>query len=157
MRNPSAMTIGGLVLAAAMVLSPALVLAPSPAVADSVVSLRGSSAIPGAPDAPRMFKAEIPDKAFARAHKGAPPLISHEIDLDDKKYAVTLKANGCLKCHDKSVTDKEKAPKASTAHYKAPNGVIGESVFKRRWYCIQCHVPQLKTKPLVANSFVGSQ
>tara|TARA_B100000315_G_scaffold117415_1_gene107644 strand:+ start:793 stop:1242 length:450 start_codon:yes stop_codon:yes gene_type:complete len=149
------MTIGGLVLAAAMALS--LALAPAPAAADSVVSLRGSNNIPGAPEAPRFFKAEVPDKAFARAHKGAPPLVSHEIDLNDKKYAITLKRNGCLKCHDKSVTDKEKAPKLSTAHYKAPNGVIGETVFKGRYYCIQCHVPQLKTKPLVANSFVGSK
>ena len=82
MRNLSVMTISGLALAAALVLS--LALAPSPAAADNVVSLRGAEAIPGAPIAPRMFEAEVPDKAFPRAYKGAPPLISHEIDLDEK-------------------------------------------------------------------------
>ncbi len=157
MRNLSVVTISGLALVAAAVLS--LALAPTPAEADSVVSLRGSSNIPAAPEAPRLFKAEVPDKAFDRAYKGAPPLISHETDLNEKKYQISIKRNGCLECHDKSVTDeeKEKAPKLSTAHYKAPNGVTGETVFKSRWYCVQCHVPQLKTKPLVANSFVGSK
>ena len=82
MRNLSVATISGLALVAAAVLS--LALTPTPAAADSVVSLRGSSNIPGAPEAPKLFKAEVPDKAFARAYKGAPPLISHEIDLNEK-------------------------------------------------------------------------
>ena len=37
---------------------------------ETVVSLRGSSNIPGPPQAPRFFEAEVPDKAFARAYKG---------------------------------------------------------------------------------------
>ena len=151
MKKIIVMTMGGLALTVAMLILQA------PASAEDVVSLRGDNSIPDNIPAPRLFKTEEPEKLFPRAYKGAPPLISHVVDYDDKKYQITMKKNGCLDCHDKSVSDKPKSPKANKGHYTSPNGVIGDVIFKSRYYCAQCHVPQLKTKPLVDNTFVGSK
>ncbi len=151
MQKIFATMIGGLALTFAMFLLQA------PASAENVVSLRGDNGIPANISAPKLFKTEEPEKLFARAYKGAPPLIPHVVDYDEKKYRITIKKNGCLDCHDKSVTDKPKTPKANKGHYTSPNGVIAEVIFKTRYYCAQCHVPQLQTEPLVGNSFVGSK
>ena len=151
MKKMIAMTIGGLALTFAMFILQA------PASAEGVVSLRGDNGIPANTAAPKLFKTEEPDKLFSRAFKGSPPLVPHVVDYDEKKYKITITANGCLDCHDKSVTDKPKSPKANKGHYTGPNGVIGDEVYKSRYYCAQCHVPQLQTEPLVGNTFVGSK
>lgn len=147
MKKLSVVTIGGLALAFAMLLSLA------PASAGETVSLRGSSGIPDNIAAPVLFKTEEATKLFARAFKGAPPQIPHITDENDKKYMITMKQNGCLECHDKSVDDKPKVPKASTGHYTGSDSVIRDKVFGARYYCMQCHVPQMQTKPLVGNTF----
>jgi cytochrome c-type protein NapB len=151
MKKIIAMTMGGLALTFAMLILQA------PASAGNVVSLRGDNGIPSNIDAPKLFKTEEPEKLFPRAHEGTPPLIPHVVDYNENKYKITLKTNGCLDCHDKSVSDKPKSPKANKGHYTGPNGVIEDEIYKSRYYCAQCHVPQLKTKPLVENTFVGSQ
>jgi cytochrome c-type protein NapB len=151
MKKIIAVTMGGLALTFAMLILQA------PASAGNVVSLRGDNGIPANISAPRLFKTEEPEKLFPRAHEGVPPLIPHKVDYNENKDKITIKKNGCLDCHDKSVSDKPKSPKANKGHYTGPNGVIGDEIYKSRYYCAQCHVPQLQTKPLVENTFVGSK
>ncbi len=151
MKKIIVMTMGGLALTFAMLILQA------PASAGNVVSLRGDNSLPTNISAPKLFKAEEPEKLFSRAYKGAPPLIPHQVDYNKDKYKITIRKNGCLDCHDKSVSDKPKSPKADKSHYTGPNGVIGDEIFKSRYYCAQCHVPQLQTEPLVVNTFVGSK
>ncbi|MCL2020643.1 MAG: nitrate reductase cytochrome c-type subunit [Betaproteobacteria bacterium] len=78
-----------------------------------------------------------------------PPMVSHEID----KYPVTLKANKCMDCHSWENYKKERATKISKTHFEAADGTVLSHVSSRRYFCVQCHVPQVDAKPLVANTF----
>lgn len=89
---------------------------------------------------------------FARTFAQQPPLISHTID----KYQVDLKTNECLTCHEwKNAADRS-APMLSMTHYTDRDGIQGDQVASRRWFCNQCHVPQLDAPELVENVFRAS-
>jgi cytochrome c-type protein NapB len=84
-----------------------------------------------------------------RAYRQQPPLIPHAID----KYEIDLKVNQCLRCHDWPRNVRENAPKISETHYVDREGVRLDKIASTRWFCNQCHVPQMETKPLVDNLF----
>ncbi|MBT3288836.1 MAG: hypothetical protein HN380_15920, partial [Victivallales bacterium] len=48
------------------------------------------------------------------------------------------------------------APMVSVTHFMDRDGQVLSSVTPRRYFCNQCHVPQLEVKPLVANDFIGN-
>ncbi len=88
---------------------------------------------------------------FERSYKEQPPMVPHEVD----KYEVNLKNNGCLKCHSEATYEKEKSPKVGDSHYVDRDGRTLEKISSRRYFCNQCHAPQLKGDPLVENVFDG--
>jgi len=84
-----------------------------------------------------------------RAYRQQPPLIPHKID----KYQINLKVNQCLHCHDWPYNVQENAPKVSETHYIDRNGVALNKVTNGRWFCTQCHVPQIQARALIPNTF----
>ncbi|PCD77776.1 nitrate reductase cytochrome c-type subunit [Pseudothioclava arenosa] len=89
---------------------------------------------------------------FARTFAQQPPLIPHTIE----KYQIDLKTNECLTCHEwKNAADRS-APMISMTHYTDRDGIQGDQVASRRWFCNQCHVPQLDAPELVENVFRAS-
>lgn len=87
---------------------------------------------------------------FPQNYRQQPPLIPHRID----KYEIDLKVNQCMRCHNWQYAAKEGAPKISETHYKDHRtGQPMDDVVPGRWFCTQCHVPQVDAKPLVENTF----
>jgi cytochrome c-type protein NapB len=122
-----------------------------PAFASEEQSLRGDNALLESLKPAKIYKLDVPDEVFPRAYKTQPPLISHKVT----KYKINLKGNGCLKCHDKSKYKEEEAPMAGKSHYIGLDGKEGNSIMRTRYFCTQCHVPQMDAKPLVKNTFIG--
>lgn len=89
------------------------------------------------------------DRRFGRAYRQQPPLIPHRVD----KYEVDLKTNQCLSCHDWPFNVEAQAPKVSETHYIDRDGNRLDQVTRGRWFCTQCHVPQMDAPPLVDNTF----
>ena len=69
----------------------------------SVQSLRGDHALDA--DANKVVKHKIntQEGGFERTFKLQPPMVPHKVD----KYRITLKGNGCLKCHSEKAYKKE--------------------------------------------------
>lgn len=124
----------------------------SVASAEEVKSLRGTLALPDAKSPPPVFKLKLDQEKFERNFKTQPPLIPHKV----AKYRVNLKANRCLKCHDKTTYKEEEAPMAGKSHYLDAAGKETETINMGRYFCSQCHVPQTDARPLVANTFKGA-
>ena len=78
-----------------------------------------------------------------------PPLIPHNI----RGYEVSLNANKCLSCHSWKNAKEMGATKISVTHYVNRDDAVLADVSPRRYFCLQCHVPQANAKPLVENIF----
>ncbi|EPJ46757.1 MAG: nitrate reductase cytochrome c550-type subunit [Osedax symbiont Rs1] len=78
-----------------------------------------------------------------------PPLIPHHI----RGYEVDRKTNKCLTCHSFKNFKRYGATKISVTHFINREGQALSDVSPRRYFCLQCHVPQVKAKPLVENTF----
>ncbi len=78
-----------------------------------------------------------------------PPLIPHHI----RDYEVDRKINKCLTCHSFKNYKRYDATKMSVTHFLNQQGVSLSDVSPRRYFCLQCHVPQVKAKPLIENTF----
>ncbi len=78
-----------------------------------------------------------------------PPLIPHTI----KGYAVTKNFNKCLDCHSWGRYKEMGATKVSLTHFKDREGQELDNISPRRYFCMQCHVPQTDAKPLVNNTY----
>jgi len=79
-----------------------------------------------------------------------PPLIPHNI----RGYEVSLNANKCLSCHSWKNAKEMGATKISVTHYVNREDAVLADVSPRRYFCLQCHVPQANAKPLVENAFI---
>ncbi|MES9991215.1 MAG: nitrate reductase cytochrome c-type subunit [Candidatus Thiodiazotropha sp.] len=88
-----------------------------------------------------------------RSFKLQPPMVPHEVD----KYEINLKNNGCMKCHSEASYEKEKAPKVGDSHYEDRDGKVLKTISSRRYFCNQCHAPQMGADPLVQNNFQGAK
>jgi cytochrome c-type protein NapB len=88
-----------------------------------------------------------------RSYKQQPPMVPHAVD----KYQIDLKANACLDCHSEATYQMKNAPKIGDSHYRTRDGKLLQSVSGRRYFCNQCHTPQMNTAPLVGNNFQGAK
>ncbi len=79
-----------------------------------------------------------------------PPVIPHTI----RAYEVNIRNNKCMSCHSRVRTEESQAPMVSVTHYMNRDGNFLAEVSPRRYFCNQCHVPQLDAKPLVENDFI---
>jgi cytochrome c-type protein NapB len=98
---------------------------------------------------PDVFKQSAPADGFGRAYRQQPPLIPHKVD----GYQVTVSNNACMTCHDWPGNTRVNAPKISETHYVDRQGVRLDKVAGTRYFCQQCHVPQVDARPLVGNAF----
>ncbi|WP_042011012.1 nitrate reductase cytochrome c-type subunit [Aeromonas fluvialis] len=87
--------------------------------------------------------------SYDRQYIHQPPLIPHDI----RNYEVDNKVNKCLACHSFKNASAMKAPKISPTHFETRDGTTLGEVSPRRYFCLQCHVPQADAKPLVENTF----
>ena len=87
--------------------------------------------------------------AIPRDFVQQPPLIPHSI----KGYTVTKNFNKCMDCHSWSRYKEKGAVKISLTHFKDRDGNELSNLSPRRYFCLQCHVPQANTTPLVENTF----
>jgi nitrate reductase (cytochrome), electron transfer subunit len=96
-----------------------------------------------------MARVENNDTPRERNYPMQPPTIPHSID----NYQVDKNYNRCLMCHTRANAAKYNAPAIAASHYLTRDGEVLAEISPRRYFCIQCHVPQTDAKPLVGNSY----
>ena len=134
---------------ARLILMAASVLISTTSGADGVTSLRGGTDL-NAPSNEVVNKRNINDRSpITRDYLQQPPLIPHKI----KGYKINMKSNKCLTCHSWVNYQKSGATKISQTHFSGRDGEAMSNVAPRRYFCVQCHVPQADAKPLVENAF----
>lgn len=118
------------------------------AVAQDVQSLRGGTGIDEANATPELHQLQTTGR-FSRNYRQQPPLIPHKTG----RYQINVKVNQCLRCHDWPGNVENRAPKISETHYTDRDGVALDQVARTRWFCNQCHVPQVSSPALIGNTF----
>ena len=116
---------------------------------DGSATLRKGLEISEEANPPIMPQVENKDIKRKRNYPMQPPTIPHKID----NYQVDLRSNKCMSCHSRNQSEDSQAPMVSVTHYMDRDGNFLASISPRRYFCSQCHVPQLETKPLVENTF----
>ena len=120
--------------------------APEQALVDA---LRGRVAIPDETKPPLLRNAVNDDARRPRNYEWQPPIIPHRVD----GYQIDQNFNKCLDCHARGKTEFSQAIPVSATHYIDRSGTVLDHVSTRRYFCMQCHVPQEPVQPLVGNSF----
>jgi cytochrome c-type protein NapB len=118
-----------------------------------VQSLRGDNELDSMAKKPAKLKIINVKGGIERSYKLQPPMVPHEVD----KYKINLNVNGCMNCHSEATYEKEKAPKVGESHYQDRDGKILKTLSSRRYFCDQCHAPQMGADPLVQNNFEGAK
>jgi len=118
-------------------------------VADQVQSLRGETDINDASNEVEVKRNVNDNGPIIRDYVQQPPLVPHKIN----GYKINLKFNKCLTCHSWANYQKSGATKVSQTHFSGRDGEALSNISPRRYFCTQCHVPQVDAKPLVGNSF----
>ncbi len=116
-----------------------------------VTSLRGNQDIPDMSKKPAKRKLMVVEGGIERSYKQQPPMIPHKIDKDK----INLKSNTCMNCHSEKTYEAKKAPKVGDSHYIGRDDKVQKTVSSRRYFCNQCHAPQINADALVDNSFDG--
>ncbi|MDP2783409.1 MAG: nitrate reductase cytochrome c-type subunit [Sulfurimicrobium sp.] len=92
-------------------------------------------------------------KPIARSFEQQPPVIPHATENFDE---ITLEENQCLTCHGPEKYKEKKSPRIGDSHFRnQQTGEIMKQMSSARHNCMQCHVPQVDTPPLVDNTFQG--
>jgi len=96
-----------------------------------------------------MFRPEKDQETIPRNFQKQPPLIPHSI----KGYNITQNFNKCMDCHSKERAEETGATLVAKSHYLDREDKKQANISPRRYFCMQCHVPQYDAKPLVANTY----
>jgi cytochrome c-type protein NapB len=127
----------------------ALLLAPIGAFAqEKLTSERGNVAIQATSPVDH-YRVERDRDPIPRNYEQQPPLIPHTV----KGYNITQNFNKCMDCHSAERAKETKATKVGLSHYETREGQKLPNISPRRYFCMQCHVPQFDAKPLVENTF----
>jgi cytochrome c-type protein NapB len=116
---------------------------------DGVTSLRGDHELGAAASDPTHKRWQDDQEPIVRDFVHQPPLIPHDIT----GYQINVRSNKCLTCHSWSNYKSAGATKISSTHFEDRDGNALANVSARRYFCTQCHVPQVNAKPLVENTF----
>ncbi|WP_116474509.1 nitrate reductase cytochrome c-type subunit [Zobellella maritima] len=112
-------------------------------------ALRGTLSLDQDP-APERIRDPLKDQGIQdRQYMHQPPLIPHQV----RSYEVDLKVNRCLSCHGWKNAASRNAPRVSVTHFEPRDGMTLSDISPRRYFCMQCHVPQTGARPLVENTF----
>ncbi len=112
-------------------------------------SLRGEVPLQQEAKAAPMKKSQRDHAPDPRDYVQQPPLIPHTI----RDYRITARHNKCMECHSWRAYREFGATKVSTSHFKDRSGMDTANISPLRYFCTQCHVPQMDAKPLVENTF----
>jgi cytochrome c-type protein NapB len=119
-----------------------------------VNSLRGAEAVPATPAAPKLMKFIKDKENVARTFEEQPPVVPHE----NEKYAINLKENKCFECHLKQEGKEEaKSVEMGESHFIDRNGNKLAQPAAGRYFCNQCHVPQVDAPPLIGTNFQAAK
>jgi len=111
--------------------------------------MRGPTPLTESATPPLMPPVENRDVRRMRTYSMQPPTIPHKID----GYQIDKNFNRCLACHARVNTEQTQAVPLSVTHYMDRDSNVLAEVSPRRYFCLQCHVPQTEAKPLVPNNF----
>ena len=106
------------------------------------VTIEGNSKV-------NMFRPEKDQANIQRNFQKQPPLIPHSV----KGYNITQNFNKCMDCHSKERAEETGATKVAKSHYLDREDNKLKNISPRRYFCMQCHVPQFDAKPLVENTY----
>lgn len=126
-----------------------LLLLPMLVIAEQDIATMRSTNLLVEPEAPRLENEENKDLKRKRNYPMQPPTIPHKV----AGYRVDLNSNKCLSCHSRRRVAETQAPMVSVTHYMDRDGNFLAEVSPRRYFCNQCHVPQMEVRPLVDNTF----
>ncbi|OUS40810.1 periplasmic nitrate reductase electron transfer subunit [Oleispira antarctica] len=115
-----------------------------------VATMRGTTPLNEEAIPNPMEKVENNDLKRQRDYPQQPPTIPHDIS----KYQLDKNFNKCMDCHSRKLADEAQAPAISVTHYMNREGDFLGEMSPRRYFCTQCHVHQLESKPMVENEFV---
>ena len=111
--------------------------------------LRGPVPIAESTRPPLLGNAVNDDVRRMRNYDMQPPTIPHRVD----GYQIDKNFNKCLDCHARAKTEISQAVPVSATHYMDRGGRVLGQVSTRRYFCMQCHVPQDAVRTPVGNSF----
>ena len=117
--------------------------------AKEVHSLRGANPLDAPSKRPVTMKIQDDREPIARDYVQQPPMIPHKI----KGYKTNKKFNKCLTCHSWANYKDAGASKISQTHFSDRENNVLSNIAPRRYFCTQCHAPQVDTKPLIENTF----
>lgn len=117
--------------------------------AELIDRMRGDLPIPEEGTPPPLVNSDNSDIRRMRAYAMQPPVVPHKVE----GYQVDKNANRCLMCHGRTRTQESQAPMVSVTHYMDRSGNHLAEISPRRYFCLQCHVPQVPMNPLVENRF----
>jgi cytochrome c-type protein NapB len=99
---------------------------------------------------PPIVNPDNSDIKRVRNYSMQPPVIPHKVE----GYQLDKNANRCMFCHARTRTHESQAPMISVTHFQDRSGNHLAELSPRRYFCMQCHVPQAELAPLVQNRFV---
>ncbi len=117
--------------------------------AEHVNSLRGANDLDANSNKVVIKRVQEDKEPIQRDYVQQPPLIPHSVS----GYKVNLKFNKCLTCHSWANYREAGATKISQTHFADRDGDVHANIAARRYFCQQCHAPQVDAKPLVENEF----
>lgn len=123
----------------------------APAAGGFIDAARGKAAILATTTPPRLGTAVNDDVQLPRNYAQQPPIVPHRVD----SYQIDRNFNKCLDCHARGKATFTQAVPVSETHYIGRDGRKLDRVSTRRYFCLQCHVPQERAAPLVVNEFRG--
>lgn len=127
----------------------------APAVVASREPVLGMDRMRGAPitdttKPPPIVNPDNSDIKRVRNYSMQPPVIPHKVE----GYQIDKNANRCMFCHARTRTQESQAPMISVTHFQDRAGNHLAELSPRRYFCMQCHVPQADLAPLVENRFI---
>jgi nitrate reductase (cytochrome), electron transfer subunit len=140
-----------LLLALAAVCGAALAAGPAAQAQDkrpAVELIRGATPVPDT-NSSGIYKMERHDRVIPRNHSWQPPIIPHNV----KGYQITKNVNMCMSCHAAKSAPRTGATPVAKSHYLDRDGNALATISTRRYFCLQCHVPQFDAEQLVQNTF----
>lgn len=140
-------------LPAALLASLMLVSLPGFASGSGLTTLRGAPIQAGETESADAFRMGKDTAPIPRDYVQQPPLVPHKVD----GYSITKNFNKCMDCHSWTRYKESGATKVSLTHFKTRDGQELSNISPRRYFCLQCHVPQADAKPLVGNTFQRAQ
>ncbi len=115
-------------------------------------AMRGPTALDQTTVPPPLVNPDNSDIRRSRNFAMQPPVIPHKVE----GYQLDKNANRCMMCHARTRTQESQAPMISVTHFMDRDGNFLAELSPRRYFCMQCHVPQANVNPLIDNKFIDA-